>query len=305
MSERALKWLVGAAVVTGLIWGVVALLGGGGGGMPSGGPPGELAAFFEDLDETSTVRMQGPASLVELAWTGDGWTANGAPADGEVIASFWQALGSAAVEDRVATNPANHARMGVSVDSAWALRISRDGDVREILIGNQGTRYGTAFGRLPQEDDVFVLSGGVRAYVTRSVDQWRDKRVVAVDTSRVGRIEIERGAARYALVRVDSGWTFDDGAPVDGAAVRGVLEELAGFLGSGFLSQSDSIYGLPREAMVRALDGSGGVLAQVTISEGAGDRWAQAEGSENRLRVPLFRADRLTPPRERLMPPSG
>jgi len=302
MSERALKGLVGALVIVGLMWGVASLLGGGRGGSSSA-PSGGLAEFFLDLEETSTVRMEGPTGLVELSWTGDAWMANGAPADAEVIASFWQALSASSIGDRVATNPSNHARMGVSPDSAWALRITQGEDVREILIGNDGSRYGTAFVRLPQEDDVFVFSGGIRAYVTRSVDQWRDKRVVAVDTSAVQRIEIERGGGVYSLVRAEGAWTFAGGGAVDAAAVSGVLEELAGFLAAGFLTPSDSIYGLPEEAAIRAFDDSGAILAQVSISEGAGDRWAQAEGSTNRLRVPLFRADRLTPPRVRMVPP--
>lgn len=126
--------------------------------------------------------------------------------------------------------------------------------------------------------------------------------MVAIDSAAVARVEVEKDGDAYTLVRGDSAWTFESGGAVRTTAVQGVLAELARLVASGFVAEGDSIAALPRASRTVAYDADGQVLAEVTIGEGTGERWARTSGDEYLYRVSTFRADRVAPPREDVEP---
>ncbi|MGW8264916.1 MAG: DUF4340 domain-containing protein [Longimicrobiales bacterium] len=201
MSEKGLKALIGLVAVLCTMWATVTFLPRGGG--TPGAPPEALSSFFAGVtpEAVSTVRFQSPGDGDRLVLTrrGPDWTINGFRADSGTVAGFWDALGAAEVGDLVGSNPGNHPRLGVSPDSAWALEVEMAEGARTVLIGKSGTRYGTAYVRLPAQDEVYLLDGGLRPAVTRTLDDWRNKRVARVDTSRVQRIQLERDDTRMTL----------------------------------------------------------------------------------------------------------
>jgi hypothetical protein len=301
MSDRTLKLLVGALAVAVALWAVASLISGGGGGI---GATGEAARFFDGIDSASieTIRMDGPTGAVELARTPEGWRVNGWEAGPRTVDRFLTALADAQVGDLAAANPANHARMGVSADSAVALEVRLPGGSRTLLVGDQGPRFGTAYGRLPERDEVYVIEGDLRGHVRRGVNEWRDTEILAVDTASVARVEVERDGDAYALVRGDSAWTFEGGDPVDPIQARNVLTELASIIAAGFLSEGDSIYALPLGGASTAYAADGRVLADVTVGSGEGERWVRAAGDSVVYRLSTFRVGRLVPTRETLAP---
>jgi hypothetical protein len=303
MSERTLKQLVGALVVAVAVWLVVSLVSGGGGSI---GASGEAAEFFEGIAVSSVdaARFTSVAGSTELRRLDGRWTANGFPADSGTVARFLEALADMRLGDLAATNPSNHARMGVSDDSATTFEIDLAGATRALLVGKQGPRFGTGYGRFPGEDQVFVIEGDLRAHAQRRLDDWRDKEVVSVDTSLVVRIEVERDGTDYALVRGDSLWLLEDGGQADQAQVRNILAELSSMQSSGFLIETDSLYALPQDGATRAYADSGEVLAEITIGSGEGERWARRAGSEIVHRVSTFRIGRIAPTREAIGPGS-
>ena len=305
MSERALKQLVGAlAVVVGL-WVVASLFSGGGGGAI--GASGEIVTFFDGVEEStiSAVRLSDSEGDIELLPDGDMWSVNGWRSDSSVVARFFDALTEVTVGDLAATNPANHDRMGVSVDSAGTLEIDADGSVRILLVGNQGPRFSTAYGRLPGEDEVYLLEGNIRSQLTRQLDSWRDRKMVAIDSSRVTRIEVERDGEAFTLVRGDSVWTFEDGSEATPGQVRSILSELSGGLvASRFVAEEDSLAALERGGSTAAYSDLGEVLAEVTVGSGDGDRWATVTGDSVLYRLPSFRVDLITPTLESVRPAS-
>jgi hypothetical protein len=147
-----------------------------------------------DPEVITAVRMEGPEAgeVVELTPDGPAWTVNGFRADSAGVARFWEAVGGTSVEDLVGTNPDNHLRLGVNADSAWSLDLVLPNERRTLLVGKSGTRYGTAYVRLPDHDEVYLMEGGLRPTMTRSLDDWRSKRVARVDTAAVQRIELDR-----------------------------------------------------------------------------------------------------------------
>ena len=115
------------------------------------------------------------------------------------------------------------------------------GGPRSILVGSPGSRYGTAFVRLPDEDEVYLLTGNLRSQVTRPLDDWRNKRVASVDTTAVWRIEVERDEGGFSLERADSLWVLEGGTNANLSSVRGILGEMARLDASGFHEEGDSL----------------------------------------------------------------
>lgn len=297
MSERTLSRLLAVLGVLVLAWAGFTFVGGGNGGGDAEIPE-EVRAILRDLspETLETVRARGPETDLELARTGEGWSVNGHRPDSSNLELFWNALEGAEVEELVATNPANHPRMGVAADSALQVEIEAGGETRTFLLGNQGPRYGTAYMRLPDDDRVWLVDGQMAQRLRQNLDQWRDKRMVAADTAAVERIEVSREGGGWTAIRSDSVWVLQDGTEADGSTMRTVLGQLANLRASGFLAEGDSLAGLPEAATVTALTAAGDTLARVTLAEGEGDRWARAAGDPVLYRLSSFRADRLAPP---------
>lgn len=295
MSENGLKALVGAIAVLIVIWATLTYLPRGGGS--GGAPPDALAGFFQAVtpESATSVRFSGPegGAPVTLARVAGSWTVNGFRADSSNVARFWEAVAGAEVGDLVGTNPDNHPRLGVAADSAWTLEVEDAQGTRSLLVGKSGTRYGTAYVRLPDRNDVYLLEGGLRPTLTRALDDWRSKRIARVDTSAVQQIELDRDGIRSTLQRVDSTWVMADGAEADGTPVRDLLSELARMDASGFYGAQDSLP--PMEGSVRALDQTGQTLLYLEMGSGGGDRWVRVEGDSILYRIASWRAGRVLP----------
>jgi hypothetical protein len=300
MSEKGLKLLAATVAVLCALWVAVNFLPRGGSG--AAGPSAALSSFFAGVtaESVTALRFQDPGEdgAVELKPRAGNWTVNGFAADSGAVARFWEAAEEAEVRDLVGSNPENHPRLGLSPDSAWTLSVETAEGSRTLLIGKSGTRYGTAYVRLPDEDEVYLLDGGLRPSITRSLEDWRNKRVARVDTSQVHRIEVERQGARSTLARSDSTLVLADGAPADGSTVRNLLGELARMDASGFYAQEDS---LPAAAgSVRALNASGETLLLLEMGAGEGDRWVRVQGDSIVYRIASWRAGRVLPEAEDL-----
>lgn len=304
MSERTLKRLVGALAIVVALWVITSLVAGGGGGAV--GPSGEIAQIFEGVSDSTieAVRLSGTDAPVELRREGDAWTVNGYASDSGTVARFLSLVSDLEVGDLAATNPANHDRMGVSQDSAESIELDVDGETRRLLIGKQGPRFATVYGRLPDQDRVYVLEGDLRIHVIRRLDDWRNKLMVAVDTTLVSRVEVERDGEAYTVVRGDSTWTIEDGGEVAITAVRNMLMELASLRASAILEEGDSIAMLEPGGSTIAYSESGEVLAEVRIGSGEADRWGRVPSDSVIYRLPSFRVDRITPERSAVDPGS-
>lgn len=298
MSEKTLKILVGVLVIALALWGGVTLVSRWSGGGPTAAPA--LADIFQGAtaDSVTSVHIMGPKDTLTLAHAatpGAKWTVNGLATDSPTVARFFATLEGTKIGDLVSTNPANHAAMGVSADSAWTLSFDVGGKTRTLLVGKSGPSYDGAYVRLPGKDQVYLAQGNLRPNVTRALDDWRNKRIVAVDTASVHRLEIDRDGKSYALVRKDSTWTLADGEAVNQPVARDILEELSGLQAAGFMAKTDSLASRPEGAHVLALSASGDTLGRVALGSGKADRWARTPGDSVTYRLAAWRVDRLVP----------
>ena len=164
MSEQTLKRILVTLGVLVLLWGISSLLSGRGGGGTSRADDG-VAAALEGLDGTNveSVHIDGPLATLTLERSAGAWTVNGYPADSSAVSRLWDALEGSEVGGVVATNPANHERMGVSPDSAWTVELTRaGGGTSSVLIGKNGPTYPSTYARLPDQDAVVVVSGDLQ-----------------------------------------------------------------------------------------------------------------------------------------------
>ena len=301
MSEKSLKKiLVTLAVLLGL-WGVSSLLsgrGGGGSADADGGVSEALAGL--DGSTVESVRIDGPLATLSLERSGGAWTVNGYAADSTAVGRLWEALSGSEVGGVVATNPANHERMGVSADSAWVLEWTRtDGETSGLLVGKSGPTYPSAYARRPDEDLVVIISGDLRSAVTRGVLAWRDKTVLRTDTAAVARVVIDREDDSYALERTDGVWTVN-GEVAAATAVADLMRELDLLVATGFVEAGHEAEGDPRR--LTALDAAGDTLVTVAISGTDATRHARVRGNDVVFAIPVWRADRVTPSLDTLLP---
>jgi hypothetical protein len=300
MSEQTLKRILGALGVLVFLWISSMLLSERRGGGPA--PDRGIASLLDGLDQTtvSAVRIVGPNQTVALQQSGGAWTVNGNVADSSAVTRLWDALTETEVGRVVANNPRNHARLGLSADSAWAVDFAlSDGGTASLLVGKTGPIIPSGYVRLPDQDAVAVVSGDLRSALTQSITDWRDKTILRVDTAAVVRVVLETDEGTRLVERSDSSWSVD-GEPADATTMRSVLDELANLVAVGFVEDRE-VFEENRKRVV-AFGAQQDTLGAILITGEAGNRHVRIPGSDIVFEVASFRADRITPDIERLRP---
>lgn len=308
MSEKTLRIVVGVAVLLVAAYALTAMVGGNTSADRGDAGRALVRVLAGARDGLAAVRIVGPqpGDSVELVRGEDGsWTVNGKPADSAAVARLEDALEGARVGHLAARNPDNHARLGVAADSTWRLELRRAGrgEPVRLLLGNNGPSYPSVYARLPDSDEVFVVSGDLVSAVRRPAAEWRDRVVLRVDTVAVRRVVVTRDEETYTLERGDSArWVVDD-ALADSAAVEELLEGLARLEAQAFARDTVTL-GDDVARTVLVLGEAGDTLALVRIAA-TEQTWtwrataagkAAAEGlGEDVFELAGWRVDRIAP----------
>lgn len=293
MSEKTLRMSLYFLASVGVVYGLSVVLGGRIGGDPSGGDPG-LAAVLDGIDPVlvSSVAITGPQDTIRLLREGTDWTVNGFEADSGAVSRLLRALEETEVASVAATNPTNHARLGLDADSAWTLVLDDDA---HMLLGKAGTRFRTAYARLPGEDVASMIQGDLRSAAARSLLDWRDKIALRADTGAVVSIRVTRDGGETHYERRDSTWVVGD-EEADATTVRNILQELSGLRATGFAPEDEAA---PNEAdadrSVRATNAEGEEVASLFLTEQEGSFRVATPASPYVFEVPTYRADRVAP----------
>jgi len=251
-----------------------------------------------DRSTVTTVVIGPPEDSVVLTRVTGGWTVNGLPAASDLVERLLSDLtDSAATGDLVAESPSSHGRLGV--DSAGAKRVTvRSGDrvLVQYLVGNGGATWGTVYLRRENDAKVYQVTSGLTEAVSRALDDWRDKRILALATDSIGAVESSRGGSRYGVERSDSGWTVGR-APADTAAVNRWLSQLGSLTASGFASagQVDSADFDRPDRTLRIRDRAGREVAALAFDSIAGGFLVRRDGSATVFRIDSWTADRVVP----------
>ncbi len=344
MSARALRKLVLLLVVLVALYAVLTLVKGRAGpeGSAAAGP---VARALETIQaaELESVALRGPAgeSVVLERGTGGttgagggiGWTANGFRADSATLERLLTAIGGATVGDRASTNSANHERLGVTADSGWQLTFAGAQGIEVVLLlGKPGPSFGSAYVRLPDQTDVFVVGGDLRSAAARPLDDWRDKTIARVDTAKVQALHVTRNGSSYSIHRADSAWTLvgsgaraEPAALADAVAVADLLGELANLRATGFFEEvregrpgagdapdageqetpddgeaEPEAPAEPEELRLIALGAAADTLLEITAEQRAAAYEIRTAGDSVLYQLPSWRVGRLMPPLDRI-----
>ncbi len=300
MSERTLRRLLMATAALAVLWGITAVLGRGGGARFE--EENAMRVFLDGLSRSrfAAVHLPGDRSqIITVEQVGGSWSVNGYPADSSSAELLWNELEGADVIALVASNPSNHERLGVHDDSALVVVFEGAGVNDTLLLGKSGPNFGTVYARLPGMDEVYHIDASIRPSSTRNLEGWRSKRIAALDTAAVAAIEVARGDDRYTLERTAEGWTVDR-APADSLAVRNLMGELWSLVASAF-ADPDEERGDPDRTLV-ARDGDGVTVLALSYWEGEGNGPARREGDETVYLLAAWRADRVIPDPETILP---
>lgn len=167
----------------------------------AGGDGGlDLAALVGPAGDLSAIRMDRPdGDTLRIERQGDGWLANGYPADDSLVVATLRALTTLPPLRLIARNAASHGRMGLLADSAVRVRFNGPsvGLDSVVLVGGSG-RQGR-FVRLADADRVYVGPSDVLDPLVGTDADWRDFRIARVDTATLARVVVRRGG-RVATV---------------------------------------------------------------------------------------------------------
>lgn len=264
-----------------------------------------LPAVSLDQASVDAITISRPGDTIRLVRTGADWTVNGLAAAPTVAADVVRAVAdTAGRSELVAESATSHQRLGVDSVQARRLEIRRGSDVLlTYLVGKRGSSWETAYVRRPDSDRVFQVRSRLVELVERSVDDWRDRRIVAVDPDSLTAVEITRGRSTYRLEKGQAGWRFADGAPADSFAVASLLGQFRTLEASGFASapQADSARFETPERRIR-LTGPGGVVVALAFDSIPAGFWVRRDTLPTVYRLDGWTADRLTPSDSTLRP---
>jgi hypothetical protein len=232
MTKQQVTRLVGAFGIALLLWGVLAIM-----RRPPNDRAERLTLPKVDTAAVDTVVL-GATTLVRQDKS---WRANGYPAASDAIAELLRGLAdTGAWSELVAESKTSYGRLGVGADSGQHVRvIARGKTVLDLITGKRTQDYGGVYLRLANAEPVYALHGGIASAVTKTADDWRDKRIVAIAPESVATVAIQHGKKSYVLRRANGGWKFADGRDADSTAVNTLLGSYKDLNASGFAPPSD------------------------------------------------------------------
>jgi hypothetical protein len=287
MTQRQLIRLAGALCVALLLWGVLAIV-----RRPPNDRPERLTLPKIDTAAVDTVTL-GAETLVR---DGKSWRANGYPAASDAIADLLRGLAdTSAWSELVAESKSSYDRLGVGTDSGQHVRVVGHGKtLLDVITGKHTPDYGGVYLRLANAEPVYALHGGIASAVTKTADDWRDKRIVAVASESVATIAIQHGKNAYTVHRTNPGWKFADGREVDSTTVNTLLGAYRDLRASGFATAGDfKTASPPLHAKITAKGGA--ALADLVFDSTAGGVYARADSGGTVFRIESWMLGQLMP----------
>lgn len=194
----------------------------------------------ESADEVRLVFADG--KQISLDKHTDGWKINDLPADASKVEGVLNSLADAEVTSRVSGNSQYHERFEVDGKGVKMTVLEGDQVKAEFIVGK--TAGGDAvYVRLPEQDDVYVMSGLQRYALNEDPSLWRERKVASFQPEQVRRINYSENQIQWSLVETTDGWTLGTNriaaAPVDADKVETFLRTVANLGAVDFPSKEE------------------------------------------------------------------
>jgi hypothetical protein len=295
MNEGTIKRLATVLVVVVIAWAALA-----GVGHLRADKATRFSLPHVDSAAVDTIVIARHGDSATLVRNAHGWTMNGHPTDSarlhDLLAGF---VDTTDWGELVAESPSSYARLGVDADSGRRVRIVARGKSPVIFTsGKRTTDWSGLYVRTGNDSSVYALHSSLLGEaLTRSADDWRDKRIARVQPDSVAGADIERGARGVTLKRNGGKWSLG-GGPADSSAVARMLELYQSFDAMGFATdaQADSVRKAKQLARVRLRSKSGSALLAVTFDSLPSGAWVRADSGGPVYKIDAYQLAQLAPP---------
>jgi hypothetical protein len=225
---------VGLAVLL-LLWGGSAVF--------SRGPDTVTGALalpaLQAADVDSIMLGKGPEALVVAKQSATAWTVNGARAAPASVNDLFRALTDKVRPALVAQDASSFARLQVDSATGRPLRLVGGGKpVLDLIVGVRANGFQSVYLRRPGDAHVYLWRGALASVVRRGADDWRDKRIAALEPDSISALDVQRGPERYTVRRVGKTWVVN-GAATDSAAVAQYLDRVKTITAAGFATAKE------------------------------------------------------------------
>jgi len=238
----------------------------------------ELMSFKVDQVQQFTIDRPGGEQL-ELARDGDNWRIvkpSRYPADSTIVQSALGALAELRVADFIVDKPDNLAEYG----------LDKPRFTITVYTGKHGESQALRFGKdqVGGKDGIYVQLAGNPAIFTitkesldgfdKSMNEFRDKTVLAFQPADVGRVDVENTMEQFTLTRIDKGWTITwnrKTQPAKSAAVENFLDEIRFLKGESIAADpmvDATRFGMDQpRVLVRLFDRKGQRMGELKLAE--------------------------------------
>src|SRR6266571_1036500 len=190
MSSQHLKLIaIGTAVLL-LLWGASELFSRG-----SDTVTGSLALpVLAPADVDTIAVVKGADSIMLAKQSSTAWTVNGHRAALDAVNELFQALNDSVHPELVAQDSASFGRLNVDSAAGRWLRLRRGGKpLLQLIVGVRGSEFPSAYLRRPGDRRVYLWRGRLASLMDRATDDWRDKRIAALEPDSIRGVAVARG----------------------------------------------------------------------------------------------------------------
>ena len=197
------------------------------------------------IDVVDTVSISSDASTAELERIGTEWRTGEFPVFEPKLAEFWSAVSDIDGAQLIATNPANHSRMGVADGQGTVLGFFLGGAVQEqFLVGNWSPDVRLCYLRRPGKNEVYSIPCASPEVFNSDPDGWRNRIVFRVPRNAVESVGYTYPGEEFSVGVTERGTVVisEDGEePADGAQLLNVLLALENLPeATGFASKEEA-----------------------------------------------------------------
>lgn len=269
MNRQQLLRILGIFGGALLLWGLLAIV-----RRPPSDRAERLTLPRVDTNAVDTIAL---GSIV-LVHSSGSWRVNGDAPAPEAVAELERGLAdTSTTTELVAESKTSHDRLGVSADSGRRVRVVSHGKtILDLIADKRGT-----YVRRSNEDPVYALHGGIAPSIAKTLDDWRDKRILSIVPESVATAILQRGAHTVTMRR---------GAG-DSTRFNTLLGEYRELKASGF---ADSMSAHP-PMRARLTSKSGATLADLVFDSSAGGVRVRADSGGTIYRLDTWMLGQLLP----------
>lgn len=249
-------------------------------------------------DQINKVLIKSGSEKVELKKDASVWMAGKYKASESLINDFFMSLENSTESGLVSKNKENQTGYGISDTNGLSLTLYSGNQERVYILGNSGPETGSFYMRRAKDNNVYLVTGGLKDKIFASVDGWRDKTVTAFDQKQISKIEVT-GNKNYSLIREKDKWKLKGetvNKDLKDEELSTILSNLSNLLADSFLTDEEiKEYKEAEEKTTISIGSDKQVLGELTVwqKEENGDYFVTVKGREDFFKVSSYKLEDL------------